>query len=89
MLENIPAEEVGWHGRALEVVYQPDPARPDLLLVDVAVHRTDADAVYVRKSELSVIVIRERMTREAMRARVAHEAARRGHRPRRLDQGCS
>ena len=78
MLENIPADEVGRHGGALEVVYQPDPSHPDLLLVDVAVHRTDADSAHIRSSELSMIVIRERMTREAMRTRVAHEATRRG-----------
>ena len=78
MLETIPADEVDQNGRALAVWYQPAPDQPELLLVSVAAHATDAESSSIRTSELRLIVIGERMTKEAMLARVAAEAAGRG-----------
>ena len=77
MLRTIPADDVYLDGRTLAVRYRDDPARPDLLLVSVTAHRTDGEADYVRQSEVRLVAVAESMTREAMHARVAAEAARR------------
>ena len=78
MLEAITADEIDQNGRALAVRYQPAPEQPDLLLVSVAAHETAAELSSIRTSELRLIVIDERMTKDAMLARVQAEAAWRG-----------
>ena len=78
MLEAITADEIDQDGRALAVRYQPAPEQPDLLLVSVAAHETAAESSSIRTSELRLIVIEERMTKDAMLARVQAEAAWRG-----------
>jgi hypothetical protein len=78
MLETITADEVDLHGTALAVAYQTDPSHPELLLVSVIAHRTEADFSRIGRSELRLVVIQERMTWDAMHARVAAEAAKRG-----------
>ena len=77
MLRTIPAADVYLDGTALAVCYKGDPARPVLLLVSVTAHRTDGEADHVRQSEVRLVAVAESMTREAMHARVAAEAARR------------
>jgi hypothetical protein len=41
------------------------------------VHRTEGDHAHIWRSELRLVVIHERMTRDGMRARVEAEAERR------------
>ena len=78
MLETITPDELELNGSALAVRYQPDPHRPELLLVSMFAHRTDVDARCFGRSELRLVVVQERMTPDAMRARAAAEAAARG-----------
>ena len=78
MLETIAADEVDVHGVALAVEYRTDPSQPELLLVSVVAHRTEADFSRIGRSELRLVVVQERMTWDAMHARVAAEAAKRG-----------
>ena len=78
MLETITPDEVDLNGSALAVRYQPDPQRPELLLVSMFAHLTEGDEWCVGRSELRLVVVQERMTADAMRARAAAEAARRG-----------
>ena len=49
-----------------------------MLLVSVAAHETEAEPASIRTSELRLIVIEERMTKDTMLARVEAEAAGRG-----------
>jgi hypothetical protein len=74
MLEAIPADQVDTDGEALAVRFRPDPYRPELLLVSIMVHRTEVDHAVIRRSELRLVAMAERMTRDAMRARVEAEA---------------
>jgi hypothetical protein len=78
MLETIPADEVDLDGKALAVRYRTDRGRSELVVVTVTAHRTEGDATFVRKSELTLVAVEARMTRAAMQARVRAEAARRG-----------
>jgi hypothetical protein len=78
MLEIIEPADIDLDGKALAVSYRPDPQQPQLVLVDVAAHATEAEASHICKSELSLVVVHERMTKEAMHARVADEAFKRG-----------
>jgi len=77
VLRTIPAADVDLDGRVLAVRYRGDPACPALLLVSVTAHRTDGGPEHVRRAEVRLVAAAERMTREAMHARVAAEAARR------------
>jgi hypothetical protein len=77
MLRTIPAADVDLDGEALAVRYRGDPACPALLLVSVTAHRTDGGPDEVRRAEVRLVAAAERMTREAMHACVAAEAARR------------
>ena len=77
MLEAIPAAEVALAGEALEVRYRAAPGRPGLLTVSVLAHAVEGGPDHVRRSELTLVVMDERMSREAMRARVEAEARRR------------
>jgi hypothetical protein len=77
MLEPIPAAEVGLDGEALEVRYRAAPGRPGLLTVTVLAHAVEGGPDHVRRSELALVVMDERMSSEAMRARVEAEARRR------------
>ena len=74
MLKRIKAHEVGLCGRALEVRCRPDPARADLVVVDLAACVTEGEAGHVRRSEMVLLVTDARMTRESLRARVEAEA---------------
>ena len=76
MLLAIPAAEVGVEGQALEVRYRAAPDRPGLLIVTVLAHAVEGGPDHVRRSELALVVMDERMSREAMRARVEAEARR-------------
>jgi hypothetical protein len=76
MLEVIPAAEVALPGKALEVRHRPAPGRPGLVIVTVLSHAVEGGQDHVRRSELALVVMDERMGREAMRARVAAEARR-------------
>ena len=78
MLEMITADEVDLDGRALAVWYRPAPDQPEMLLVSVAAHETEGEPSSIRTSELRLIVIEERMTKDTMLARVEAEAAWRG-----------
>ena len=77
MLEAIPADEVDVDGEAMAVRFRPDPYRPEMLLVSIMVHLTEGDHAHIWRSELRLVVIHERMTRDGMRARVEAEAERR------------
>jgi hypothetical protein len=79
MLETIPAEEVYLGGKALEVRYREDPGRPGLLRVSVLAREFEGGPGpgRFRRSEVAFVATDEAMTREAMRARVEAEAARR------------
>ncbi len=77
MLKPIPAAEVDLDGKALEVRYKEDPGEPDLLTVDILAYEIAGDPAYVRRSELALVVLHERMTRNAMHERVEVEAGRR------------
>jgi hypothetical protein len=46
--------------------------------VTIAVHRTEGDGAYVRRSELVLVAVAEPMARAALQARVRAEAAARG-----------
>ena len=74
MLKEIPATDVDLNGKALAVRYKKDHNRSDLFLVNIYAYATDADRDYVRRSELSLITIEEKMTADAMRTRVQAEA---------------
>ena len=74
MLKAITPDEVGQCGKALEVRYRADPGRPDLLVVDLAACETEGEAADVRRSEMVLLVVGGRMTREGLRARVEAEA---------------
>ena len=78
MLKPIPAEEVDLDGKALEVRYKKDPGEPDLLTVDILAREIDGGPAYVRRSELALVVIGQRMTRDAMHKRVGVGVERRG-----------
>ena len=80
MLEMITADEVDLDGRALAVWYRPAPDESEMLLVSVAAHETEAEPepASICTSELRLIVIEERMTKDSMLARVEAEAAGRG-----------
>lgn len=78
MLETITPDEVDLNGKALVVTYHPDPQQSELLRIDVAAHAIEAEASFIRMSELRLVVIRELMTRDAMHARVVAKAAKRG-----------
>ena len=78
MLKPIPAEEVDLDGKTLEVRYKEEPGEHDLLTVDILAHEIDGGPADVRRSELALIALRERMTRDAMHKRVAVEARKRG-----------
>jgi hypothetical protein len=77
MLETMPPEAVELDDRALIVRYRTDPGRPDLVRVTITAHHTQGDPENVKSSELVLVAVAERMTREAMHARVRAEAARR------------
>jgi hypothetical protein len=78
MLKPIPAAEVDLDGKALEVRYKEDPGEPELLTVDILAYEIDGDPADVRRRELALIVLHERMTRDAMHERAEVEAERRG-----------
>lgn len=78
MLETIPIDEVDLHGSALAVRCRAAPDQPGVLLVTIMAHRTEGDAVFVQRSELALVTVREPVPREAVRSRVEAEAARRG-----------
>ena len=77
MLVTISAEEIGLDGEALAVRYRRDAGQPDLLVVSIVAHKTEGDHVLAQRSELRLLVIKERMSHEAMQVRVRIEAARR------------
>jgi hypothetical protein len=78
MLKPIPAAEVDLDGKALEVRYKENPGEPNLLTVDILAHQIDGTPADVRRSELALVALHERMTRDAMHERVEVEAGRRG-----------
>ena len=78
MLKPIPAAEVDLDGKALEVRYKENPSEPNLLTVDILAHQIDGTPADVRRSELALVALHERMTRDAMHERVEVEAGRRG-----------
>ena len=77
MLKPIPAAEVDLDGKALEVRYKENPGKPNLLTVDILAHQIDGTPADVRRSELALVALHERMTRDAMLERVEVEAGRR------------
>lgn len=77
MLRTISADHLDLDGKALAVRYRGDPADPDHLLVSITAHRTDGGPDHVRRAEIRLVAIAERMTRDAMHARVVAEASRR------------
>ena len=77
MLETIPPHEVGLDGKALTVRYRQDPEQPDLLLVTITAHITHGEPDDIQMGELGLVTVEERMSREAMQARVEAEAERR------------
>lgn len=77
MLETIPDDEVELDDRTLAVHYKADPERPDMMRVTIMAHFVQGDLENVRSSELVLVAVGERMTKEAMHARVQAEAARR------------
>jgi hypothetical protein len=77
VLKTIRADEVGHCGKALEVRYRADPGEPGLVVVDLAACETEGELTGVRRSEMVLLVMGGRMTREALRERVEVEAARR------------
>lgn len=78
MLETIPIDEVDLDGSALAVRCRAAPDQPGVLLVTIMAHRTEGDAVFVQRSELALVTVREPVPCEAVRSRVEAEAARRG-----------
>jgi hypothetical protein len=78
MLKPIPAAEVDLDGKALEVRYKENPGEPNLLTVDILAHQIDGTPADVRRSELALVALHERMTRDVMHERVEVEAERRG-----------
>ena len=78
MLKPIPAAEIDLDGKALEVRYKENPGEPNLLTVDILAHQIDGTPADVRRSELALVALQERMTRDAMHERVEVEAGRRG-----------
>jgi hypothetical protein len=78
MLKPIPAAEVDLDGKALEVRYKGNPGEPNLLTVDILAHQIDGTPADVRRSELALVALHERMTRDVMHERVEVEAERRG-----------
>ena len=77
MLEAIRADEVELEGRALAVRYKEEPGQPGRVVVDITAHATEGGPDFIRRCELALVVVSERMSREAMRARVQAEARRR------------
>jgi hypothetical protein len=78
MLKEIAPEEIDLDGKALEVRYKEEPGEPSLLTVDILAREIEGDPAYVRRSELALVALHARMTRDAMRERVEIEAERRG-----------
>jgi hypothetical protein len=78
MLKPIPAEELDLDGKALEVRYKEEPGEPSLLTVDILAREIEGGPADVRRSELALVALHERMTRDAMYQRVEVEAGRRG-----------
>ena len=72
-----PADATDLNGRALEVRYRSDAGRSDLLVVSIAVRSVEGEPAYVRRWESILVVAEERMSEDAMHARVEAEAARR------------
>jgi hypothetical protein len=73
MLEVIPADELALDGKALAVRYKEEP--DGALLVWITAHDTDDGPEDIRRSEMRILAVMERMSREALRARVEAEAA--------------
>ena len=78
MLKPIPAAEIDLDGKALEVRYKENPGEPNLLTVDILARAIEGGPAVVRRSELALVALHERMTRDAMYERVEVEAGRRG-----------
>ena len=78
MLKPIPAEELDLDGKALEVRYKEELSEPNLLTVDILARAIGGGPADVRRSELALVALHERMTRDAMYQRVEVEAGRRG-----------
>jgi hypothetical protein len=78
MLKPISADELELDGKTLEVRYKGEPGEPCLLTVDILAHEIEGGPADVRRSELALVALHERMTREAMHRRVELEAGRRG-----------
>jgi hypothetical protein len=74
MLEAIRADEVELEGRALAVRYKEEPGQPGWMVVNITAHATEGGPDFIRRCELALVVVGQRMSQEAMRTRVQAEA---------------
>ena len=70
-------DETDLKGRALEVRYRNETGRPGFVAVSIAVRSVEGGPAYIRRWESILVVAEERMSEDAMHARVDAEAARR------------